>query len=119
MRVRVTGSNKDAVKLLSDLLEDPRVGHTVTEIWPRYTVHLEHSLDMVSVDGVDSDLESRIVDNIAELTAEPILLKRAGGIRNEQEIRVGVPDRLCEKVVQGALRGLMQLGQRRKLWGLF
>ena len=119
MRVRVTGSNRDAVRLLSDLLEDPRVGYTVAEIWPRYTVYLESSAEMVSVDGVDSDLESRIVDNIAELTGEPLLLKRAGGIRNEQEIRIGVPDRLQEKVVQGTLRGLMQLGKRRKFWGLF
>lgn len=118
MRVKVAGTNKGAVGLLKDLLTDERVGHTVSEIWPRYTVYLDES-DVVSVDGVHSDLESRIVDYIGELVNEPISLKRHGGIRSEQEIRIGVPSRHLEKVVQGTLRGLMKLGERRRKWGLF
>lgn len=105
---------------LRSLLSDERVGYTVTELWPRFTVFLEND-EVVSVDGVHSDLESRIVDCIAELVEEPISLKRNGGIRSEQEIRVGVPARVSQKVLLGVLRGLMKVGKhgQRKTWGLF
>jgi hypothetical protein len=120
MRVRVTGGNHAAAGELKSLLSDKRVGYTVTEIWPRFTVYLEHDTS-VSVDGVHSDLESRIVDCIAELVPEPILLKRQGGIRSEQEIRIGVPDKHSAQVVLGVLRGLMKVGNhgQRSKWGLF
>lgn len=120
MRIRVTGENKAAVAELKSMLQDDRVGYTVTEIWPRFTIYLEPS-DVVSVDGVHSDLESRIVDCIAELVEEPISLKRNGGIRSEQEIRIGVPGRHSQKILLGILRGLMKIGNhgQRKKWGLF
>lgn len=115
----MAGGHAGAVAELKSLISDDRVGYTVCEIWPRFTVYLERD-ESVSVDGVHSDLESRIVDCIAELVPEPIVLKRQGGIRSEQEIRVGVPDRVSDKVVLGILRGLMKVGQHgRKKWGLF
>lgn len=120
MRVRVEGGHKEAAAELKSLLSDERVGYVVTDIWPRFTVYLEHD-EVVSVDGIHSDLESRIVDCIAELVTEPISLKRNGGIRSEQEIRIGVPDRVSQKVILGVLRGLMKVGKhgQRKVWGLF
>jgi hypothetical protein len=119
MRIYVTGDN-DAAKLTRASLS--RAGFVVAAETPSYhewspfayrLVTIEESQDAAEpeVDGIDCELERRIVQAIAGLsTSGRVLLHRRGGVQSDREIRIVVPanDHDRDAVALGVTRGLAQ-----------
>lgn len=122
MRIRVQGEGTAAGSLRAML---QKAGYALTTVLAAYTIHIEQRGAEIIIDGVDSELERTIVNNIAELTNRHIVLQRAGGIQSDKEIRVVVPmdETVSYAVERGILRGLMQTSghgrKRHHFWRLF
>jgi chemotaxis regulatin CheY-phosphate phosphatase CheZ len=109
MRIFVTGKHP-STKVLERLLEAN--GYTISEYQPFMTLILEYTNEpYIIVDGVDSEFERRVINNIAEITPSKILLNRIDGIESDQEMRIFVnyDPTLCDAVERGVLRALMQV----------
>lgn len=109
MRIFVTGKHP-SVKVLERLLEAN--GYTISDYNPFLKIYLEYTPDHhIIVDGVDSEFERRVINNIAEITPSQILLNRADGIESDQEMRIFVnsDSAACDAVERGVLRAIMQV----------
>jgi hypothetical protein len=71
--------------------------------------------DIIIVDGIDSELERRIVKHICEF-APGVYLKRQGGVRAAHRLAIIVPTAQFEAVEKGCLRGLVSFANMDRKW---
>jgi hypothetical protein len=122
MRIRIAGDHEAARVLRSYLA---KAGYALTESKSAdYTVFLEeHGSPQIVFDSVDSELESRILRHVRDLTVTPISIWTAGGIQSGREIRISFPPGDSRAVETGTLRAFLELipvpqpirGWRKKL----
>lgn len=124
MRVHVVGKNPCAVAVRSDLA---RIGPlVVTPYAPAFTVVIEEEdgLACPVVDGVDSEIERRVVYHLGEACQAGLHLQRFGGNRSDSEIRIRVaPEEPQRHAVEIALRrALSEIAQgkplKKRRWNL-
>lgn len=104
MRLLIEGD--EAAKVINGWIQ--KAGYVPASKGYDYRVGLsEGNTSVVTVDGIDCDLERKIIRQM-ELNGVPeFRLKRAGGIRSDKEINIIYPKILQSKVERGVYQGLM------------
>lgn len=119
MRVNVIGENPTA-SALRGLLS--RADIHVTSFACTLTITIDESFTstFIVVDGVDGELERRVVEHICDL-ADGVYLARRGGVRSASALRITTP-RLEESrraVEVGCLRGILAYVNRKPWWKIW
>lgn len=106
MRVRIDGDCQSALAVRAALALS---GIAVSAEAYGLTVAI-HETDQqyVTVDGIDTILEAKLVNRIAALTDSPLLLFRSGGVQTEEEVRLGVPENWPVERKAAFERGVLQ-----------
>lgn len=118
MRIVVTG-NCDAAKNLRSLLH--KAGFVIGESGLGLTHIIIDENDKekdVIVDGVDGELERRVVEHIGD-RVDRVVLKRKGGVQSAFRLHITTPKQLSEAVEIGCLRGLIAFNTNRSWWKLW
>lgn len=104
MRLLIEGD--EAAQVVNGWIQ--KAGYVPTSSRYDYKVSLRVSkYPMVTVDGIDCDLERRIVTQM-ELNGVPeFRLKRKGGVRSDKEVAISYPIELQQQVERGVYQGLM------------
>lgn len=109
MRVRVIGNSQSAAAVRASL---HLAGVVVSDSGYGYTVEVndETEFSIPTVDGVDSDLERKMVNCICVAAETSIVLLRPGGIQSDRHIRIGIPvDDAAHLVEKGIMRAVVQM----------
>lgn len=112
MRISIVGNNS-AARTLKGYVE--KSGYLVTNVLPTYVINLEESIGDVIVDGIDSELERRIIYHMEDLGVGKFILQRANGIRSDREIRIIYPIGRDEIVARAIARTISEKPSR-KFW---
>lgn len=109
MRINVVGEC-DSAKSIAGLLTKANL--VITEDFPEYTLYIEEAaVKAVVVDGIDCDLERTMLLMMEQAGVNKFVLRRAGGIRSDKEIRIMIPKddvELKHAVEYGCVRGLLK-----------
>lgn len=107
MRIRVTGDCASAAAIRTGLTLE---GLAVTQEGP-YThllTLLEWSGSLPGVDGIDCDLERMVVNQIALEARTDLVLRRLGGVRNEDSVTVLLPHDASQGLLAGIESGIIK-----------
>lgn len=119
MRIEIIGDNL-ASRTLTGYIH--KLGYAVVKSLPTFTIYLEEAGDDFIIDGIDSDLERRILFHMEDLGAERFILQRKGSIRSDREIRVSYPAGKDEVVARGIARAIQEAKPKsifnKKLFGI-
>lgn len=90
MRVKIIGDNL-AARTLKGYLE--HIGYAIVKDYPNFEIEFVEgkSENGFIIDGVDSDLERRIIFHLEDLGVDTFTLQRKGGIRNELACKITYP----------------------------
>lgn len=114
MRIKVKG-DCTAAKVLRGYLEEKGNCRIVDKV-PDYSVYLtrDDTLEMVTVDSIDCDLERFAINQMYEKGVPEFRLKRAGGVQNDNEIHISYPGVHEEAVELGLYRALTHHDWKRE-----
>jgi hypothetical protein len=110
MRIKVLGNNL-ATKTLIGYIH--RLGYAVVDSFPTWTIELAEYGEDFHIDGVDSELERRILYHLEDLGAERFILQRGGGIRKEDAIKICYPKGKDEIVARAIARVVQEIKPKR------
>ncbi len=105
MRIQVTGNCEPAKAVRKGLMAE---GFAVTDSFASYQILVEQTDgEIPEVDGIDCELERQIVNCISKLADTDVLLRRCGGVRSDQKIRIAVPrnEAVSAQVEQAIIKG--------------
>jgi hypothetical protein len=105
LRIEINGDNLAARTLIGYV---NKLGFAVVRVLPTFTIHLEEEGNDFIVDGVDSDLERRILFHMEDLGTEKFILQRKGGIRSDREIKITYPAGKDELVARSIARAIQE-----------
>jgi hypothetical protein len=89
MRISIQGESLSAKAIRTMLALE---GLAITNECPQFVVFIGETVrDIPVVDGVDSEVERKIVNQIANLAQTAIYLQRPGGVQSDQAIGIELP----------------------------
>lgn len=119
MRIEIVGTNLAADTLRGYI---HKLGYAVVKSLPTFTIYLEEAGSDFIIDGVDSDLERRILYHMEDLGAERFILQRKDGIRSDREIKVSYPAGKDAIAARGIARAIQEAKPKsifnKKLFGI-
>lgn len=87
MRINIKGTSESAAVLRGYFI---KAGYVISSQSPDYTVHLSDrgEKNRVTVDGIDCELERKVLYELESQGVPEFHLKRAGGVRSDREISI-------------------------------
>ncbi|MBM3813446.1 MAG: hypothetical protein FJW20_17630 [Acidimicrobiia bacterium] len=116
MRIQVKGECPSAKAVRTGLAAE---GFAVSDWFPTYKIHIGETEGAIpEVDGVDCELERQVVNSIATIAGTDVLLRRPGGVRSDQEIRILIPrnQEMAAAVEQAAIKGFALATNNKSNW---
>lgn len=105
MRIAVHGTSP-SVTVVRNFLQMADYQLTGT---PHFTIQLENgNSDAVIIDGVKSELETNVLNSIAEILHRPITLDRPGPTQKDNMLRIVFSQEHAEEVEKGVFRGILK-----------
>jgi hypothetical protein len=106
LRIKITGNNL-AAQTLSGYIH--RLGYATVNHLPTFSIELEEKGSEFILDGVDSELERRLLYHLEDLGIGKFIIQRAGGVRSENAIKVTYPVGSDEVVARAFARVIQEI----------